>query len=271
MINARIKKVIEDLLPPGILRKYKDLSMNFSFKGNYSNWQEAKKLSLGYDSDIVLDKVKESMLKVKNGEYAFARDSVLFNENEYSFVILAVLLRAALVNNGELSLLDFGGALGSSYYQSRGFLGDVKKLRWNIVEQPKFVDCGKELFENSELRFYRSIEVCLKSETPHVALLSGVVQYLERPYSLLEEIMRNRLDYLIFDRTFFLRRGPDRLAIQHVPARIYSCSYPIWIFNYDNFIAKLSSGYELIVSFDCVDKAGSRFFLKGLVFKRRDK
>jgi len=85
-------------------------------------------------------------------------------------------LRVWLLNSGALNVLDFGGFLGSSYYKCRGFLTGVKTLRWNIIEQEKFVDCGKEMFENSELSFYYSIEECLESEKPQVALLSSVLQ-----------------------------------------------------------------------------------------------
>lgn len=267
MINKCVKKVMEDLLPPIILRKYRDLSMHFSFKGNYSNWEEAKSFSLGYDSEIVLNKIKESMLKVKNGEYAFARDSVLFKENEYSFAILAILLKTALINNGELNVMDFGGSLGDFYYQHRSFLSDVKKLTWNIVEQAKFVNCGKKIFENNELKFFYSISECLNNQKPHVALLSSVVQYIEKPYLLLREIIKYGFDYLIIDRTPFLKGAPDRLAIQNVPTRIYNCNYPIWIFNYDKFITELLLKYKLITSFDCVDKAGCGIFFKGFIFK----
>ena len=270
MINKRIKNVIADLLPPVVLRKYKGLSMNFRFRGNYPNWDQAKKFSLGYDSDIVLNKVKGSMLKVKNGEYAFERDSVLFSDIQYPFHVLAGLLKIALLNSGKLNVLDFGGSLGSSYYQCRNFLKGLHKLTWNIIEQPKFVACGKELFENEELKFYYNIDACNEVSQPDVVLLSGVVQYIENPYVLLEDIMKNNFKYLIFDRTAFLKKGPDRLAIQKIPAHIYNCSYPIWFLNYDNFVARLLTKYELITTFDTIDQAGTLVFFKGMMLKLRN-
>ena len=259
----RLRKMIKSLLPPVIFK----ICNGLNFKGNYSSWEQAKKSSIGYDSDIVIVKAKESMLKVKNGEYAFAQDSVLFDTIQYSFPVLAGLLRVALANNRELSVLDFGGSLGSSYYQCREFLGDLKKITWSIVEQPKFVACGKKFFENMELRFYYSIDECCKNEKPNVILLSGVIQYIEEPYGLLEDILRRNFDYLIFDRTSFLKNGPDRLAIQKAPAYIYNCSYPIWFFNYDKFIAKLLSRYALVTAFDGFDKAEEPLFFKGFILK----
>ena len=70
----------------------------------------------------ILDKVLAATLKVKQGQAVFERDSVLFDEIEYSWPLLAGLMWAAASNGGKLNVLDFGGALGSSYYQNRKFL-----------------------------------------------------------------------------------------------------------------------------------------------------
>lgn len=98
------------------------------------------------------------MLKVKNGEAVYKRDSVLLDKIHCSFPVLAGLLATVFANKGNLSVLDFGGSLASSYYQCRGFLSDLKSLRRSIVEQPKFLECGKELFESEELKFYYDID-----------------------------------------------------------------------------------------------------------------
>ena len=42
------------------------------------------RMSSGYDSQLILDKVLTSTLKVKNGEAAYERDSVLFDEIQYA-------------------------------------------------------------------------------------------------------------------------------------------------------------------------------------------
>ena len=59
--------------------------------------------------------------KVKNGEAVYERDSVLFDEIQYSWGLLAGLEKAALEHDGKLCVLDFGGSLGSTYYQNKQF------------------------------------------------------------------------------------------------------------------------------------------------------
>ena len=72
---------------------------------------------------------------MKRGEAVYERDSVIFDHIEYSFPVLCGLLRAAVEDDGKLNVLDFGGSLGSSYYQKKGFLAVCKHLRWSIIEQ----------------------------------------------------------------------------------------------------------------------------------------
>ena len=182
---------------------------------------EAKKHSDGYDNDIILKKCQDALLKVKNGEAAYERDSVLFDKIQYSYPVLAGLLHAAIANGGNLSVLDFGGSLGSSYYQCRGFLSGLKSLKWCIVEQLRFVECGREFFESEELKFYYDIDECLNSEKPDVVLLSSVLPYIERPYNLLKDIIKHNFQYIILDRTPVVEWESGLLTVQKVPKEIY--------------------------------------------------
>ena len=127
----KIKNTLKAFIPPIIiaaLRRLRNLSQNqVIWSGNYTTWEEAQAKCSGYDSDNILEKVKTSLLKVKNGEAVYERDSVLFEDIQYSWAVLAGLQRAALENNGNLCVLDFGGSLGSSYYQN-------KELQPSIVD-----------------------------------------------------------------------------------------------------------------------------------------
>ena len=128
-----------------LIRNENSLSPKYHewFTGNYATWDEAKKNCLGYDAPNILEKVKASLLKVKNGEAVYERDSVLFDHVEYSYPLLISLLYIATASENKLRLLDFGGSLGSSYYQNRNFLNRLELLEWSIVEQNHFVKCGK--------------------------------------------------------------------------------------------------------------------------------
>ena len=117
-------------LPPALIERLKPLlGIGIYFSGDYADWETASAHASGYDSVLILEQVKQAMLKIKSGEAAFERDSVLFDEVQHSFPVLTGLLRAAVENGNQLSVLDFGGSLGSSYFQCRDFLSVLPSLK----------------------------------------------------------------------------------------------------------------------------------------------
>jgi len=246
-----------------------------AFIGRYGSWEDAKRNSTGYDERLILEKVKAAALLVKNGGAAFERDSVAFDTIQHPFPVLACLLRAAAGCEGRLSVLDYGGSLGSLYFQSRGFLSNLKELRWNIVEQPHFIECGKELFENDELRFYNSVEECFGREHPDAALFSGVLQYVENPGKPIGLVINQGVKSIIVDRTPFTDSGEDILTVQRVPPSIYRASYPSWIFSERKFVGLFAHGYSKVVDFDANDgtitSGGITAHYRGYMFEKNDR
>jgi putative methyltransferase (TIGR04325 family) len=272
-MNQRIIRFAKAVTPPIALDIYRNLSRKAGFFGNYRTWDEARRASGGYDSDVILNKVKDALLKVKTGEAVYERDSVLFEKIEYSWPLLAGLLWVASRSGNKLNLADFGGSLGSSYYQNRIFLSHLSELRWSIIEQEKFVQCGKQYFEDGHLKFYDNLDECILERHPDAILLSSVIQYLEKPYDLLAEVLRKGFTYIIIDRTSFLEKGDDRLTVQKVPPEIYPASYPAWFFNRTRFLNLFADAYELIVEFDALagtislgDTVASD---RGFIFRRK--
>jgi len=251
-VKQGIIEIAKGIVPPIALDIYRNLSRKTGFLGNFKTWGEARRRSGGYDADIILNKVKEALLKVKTGEAVYERDSVLFDKVQYSWPLLAGLLWIASRESNRLNLVDFGGSLGSSYFQNRKFLEHLEDFRWSIIEQKNFVECGKQHFEDRCLRFYYSLDECLAEHAPHVALFSSVIQYLEKPYELLREIKKNNFRYIIFDRTTFLERGDDRITVQKVPSTIYPASYPAWFFNKNKFLDFFSDDYEIYAEFEAL-------------------
>jgi putative methyltransferase (TIGR04325 family) len=218
------------------------------FTGDYPGWEPAKADCSGYNDLEILEQCKKALLQVKNGSAAFERDGVVFDNMQYNWPLLVGLQKAALERAGNLSILDFGGSLGSSFYQNRAFLSGLQSLSWSIVEQKHFVECGRQNFENENLAFYDTIEECLNNRRPDVLLLSGVIQYLEFPYQWLGKFNLLKTPYIIFDRTSFVHHSNEILTKQRVPESFYSASYPAWFFN-EGKISEALSNYELVLSF----------------------
>lgn len=268
-----MKRLIKNWLPPAIVSIYRKWTRNAGYEGHYASWQEALAHSTGYDSALILEKVCTALAKVKLGEAIYERDSVLFDKIEYPFPVLAALLRAAAANGGRLKVLDFGGSLGSTYFQCREFLSVLPQLTWHIVEQEIFVMRGKELFETEQLKFYSSMTESAKDQQPDVVLFSSALQYIPNPFEVLRAAIESGSQYIIIDRTPFSTMNKDSLCVQHVPKEIYSASYPCWIFSESNFKQQMPQQFKLITDFNGADGSGQTgelpFSFKGMIWERR--
>lgn len=272
-MGPKIKNILKDLLPPVLLQAFRVRKGN-RWYGYYPCWEEAMKESSGYECEFILKKVKEAMLKVKSGEAAYERDSVLFDDIQYSWPLLAAVMWIGARSCAKLNIIDFGGSLGSSYFQNKKFLDALPGVRWNIVEQENFVRVGKEHFEDEGLRFYSSIDDCLKETSPNTVLLSGVIQYLKEPYELLEKIRSIGFEFIFFDRTGLIDGDEDRLTIQKVPKEIYSATYPCWFFSRSKFMSFWNDNYDLVAEFEALAgvmrlEGNERAYDKGFIYRKR--
>ncbi len=244
-----LKSLVKDWLPPAMVRALRNLhGGGVRFKGNYATWQEAAAQCTGYAAAPILEKVLEATLKVKRGEAAYERDSVLLEKIEYSWPLLAGIMWAAARNNGRLNVLDFGGALGSTYFQNRVLLRTLPEVSWNVVEQAHYVEAGQANIHSVELKFHKSIDDCLTKNQPNVILLSSVLQYLESPYEILTKLAHAGADCMIIDRTPFSDHSEDKIAIQDVPPSIYAASYPMWIFSSQKLKNLLEVHWRMLAS-----------------------
>lgn len=263
------RSAVRDWIPPIALRIASRLRRSHGFFGDYPSWKEAMRASSGYDAEHILEKVKDALLKVKRGQAIYERDSVLFDRVEYSWPLLTGLLWVASLNENRLNVLDFGGSLGSSYFQNRQFLLHLKELSWSVVEQEHFVRCGRKYFQDDTLQFYASIEESLALGNPTVLLLSSVLPYIEKMDDVLSDMLGRGISYAIVDRTSFVTRGADRITVQRVPSWIYDASYPCRFLDERRFLRTFAeAGYELVVDFETSDRANIPSVFKGFIFRR---
>lgn len=247
-----MKKILKKVVPPifiDIIRKINKYNYG-GVKGTYKSYEDAndfliKKGMDNYSSDVILKKVYSAIEKVRAGEAEFERDSVLFYKKEYNYPLLASICYTLSMFGADNSanILDFGGSLGSTFFQNRDKLSGYK-FKWHIVEQLNFVEFGKEHIP--EIAFYDSIEKYRKFNSCDICILSGVIQYFDKPYDWLERILLAKFRYIIVDRILFSGDNGEQCSIQYVPSEIYDGQYPIWLLSRQKVIDFITSfGYEL--------------------------
>jgi putative methyltransferase (TIGR04325 family) len=243
------------------------------FEGRFRSWADAERASTGYDAREILQRTLHAALQVKAGEAAYERDGVLFSEVQYSYPLLAALLLATL-SDRRLSVLDFGGALGTSYYQNRWLLRGARDLTWGVVEREDFASCGRKHFADGVLYFFSSVEECVREIKPNFVLLSGVLSYVPDPIALLGQLVGVAPPFICLDRTLVAVRGETRLTVQVVPPHIYDASYPCWIVKETELTAPFEGAYRRVYEFPAlggdVVLEGLAGAFKGYLFVRAD-
>jgi putative methyltransferase (TIGR04325 family) len=242
------------------------------WSGNYPSWSEANKECLGYAEEHIVDQIKGVVLRTKDDPNHYERDGcVIGGEPEYAFELLNHIKESAV--DGKINLIDFGGSLGTSYYQLRKYLTDYD-VTWNIIEQGHFVKIGKETFEDDNIKFYYTMDECLAVTKPNCFISSSVLPYIEDAHSILNEAFEKGFDWILLDRISVIDGVNDLISIQIVPPDIYKAIYPCWFFGEDKLVADIKAGgYEHLKSFDAL--GGRRFAprintsaYRGFMFKK---
>ncbi len=260
-----MKDFIKKILPDPIIRYI--TGFFYGWHGDYNSWEEAEKKCTGYDSEIIFEKVKKAAGEVRDGKAAYERDSVLYSAPECSRPLEKAVNTMFKSKKSGLNIIDFGGSLGSTYFQNRPNVGD-KISNWCIIEQKQFVKEGKENFEDGTLHFYDKIGDCKYKEEVDLLILSSVLQYIRDPYALLDKLLATNPAGIFIDRTPFIK-GDDRITIQKVHPKIYKASYPCWFFNEGAFRKYFEDNYFLEFEFEALDKANIKSEFKGSFYLRR--
>lgn len=245
--KADVTALAREWCPPAIRRLLSRSATRF--EGPFSNWAEAAAVAGdGYAASDILLTVRAAAKAVQGGIAEFERDGVTFGERDYVWPVAACLLRAAALEGGKLRVIDFGGSLGSTFIQHRHLFSGLHDLRWSVVEQAHFVDCGRREFATKQLHFYRSVDECMSAAAHDVALLSSVIQYLPRPDSIVQELHAAGIKYLIVARTPVTDGITDQYYVQRVDAAIYRAKYPIRVFTRDS-LARCCHPYVPLLDF----------------------
>lgn len=231
----------------------------YGISGKYDSWNEALNVckqsnkNSGYDAKHILDKVTWAIQEVRHGRAEFERDSVLFYKKDYNYGFLSALFLSlgGFDPNQIVEVVDFGGSLGSSFFQNRSLLETMKyPPRWHIIEQKHFVEHG--MAEVPEIQFHQTIEeYAEKIGKFDLLILSAVIEYLEEPDRMLDKLLSYPWKYVLIDRSFYHPEDKETVSIQVVPPIIYDAQYPLWLRSISKQNCLFNkNGYSLISQWD---------------------
>lgn len=264
MPNVRV--ALRLLTPPIVWRLAGRLRPRARLDGPFPSWDAATARATGWDSPILTELALSAALKVKQGAAAFERDSRPRDRIVYSPTVLAALLLAA-ARYRELNVIDFGGALGSNYYQNikliRALAGTP--VSWNVVERPVLAKLGAEQFQTDELHFHDDLAALRRERA--VLLFTGSLQYVADAFGLLEDAVRG-IDIVALDRFYVAPAADHAVYVQHLdPRRFGALTLPMWCFAQTALIGWFATrGFVLVERFTVSRERNFEFC--GMLFMR---
>ena len=197
-----------------------------------------------------------------------------------TLVIQHVLLNE---NKKQVSVVDFGGACGAHYFETRRLLDENIKLDWEVVETNAIIESAKIYqLEQGELRFSNDIN----DTASDLIYLSSSIQYVPDPYSTIELIISKKIPYILFNRMMLNTASEEDLII--VQQSLLSANgpgemlpgiedrvikYPHTTLSEKKFLKKFEAEYELVFKFDessgKIEQNNANIVGGGFLFKRK--
>ncbi|MFZ0607368.1 MAG: methyltransferase, TIGR04325 family [Xanthobacteraceae bacterium] len=235
--------------PPIVWRLTRGLRSRGRLEGPLASWDAAAKRATGWNSPAIAEKALAAALKVRDGAAAFERDSRPYDRIVYSPGVLAALLLAA-ARHRTLNVIDFGGGLGSNYYQHRKLLCALPgpPVSWNVVERAALAKVGAAQFQTPELRFHADLAEVRTDDA--VLLFTGSLQYVADAFGLLERAVRD-IDIVAIDRLYVSAASDHAAFVQHLDSRRFGLvTLPMWCFAKTALIGWFEArGFALVEQF----------------------
>lgn len=187
-----IIKIMSRLLRASKEKNYSGLAL----LGPFDSHGKAEQRSTGYNSNVILNKVRDAVVELLEGNAAYERDGTAFAMRP-SVNHLRRILKAHLKESDVV--VDFGGGLGGAFINNRDLYKHSN--RYIVVEQSIFAEAGRELSQRYGLQIQFIDNFFHLPVKPDIIILSGVLQYI--PYA--EQVLQQSADLvprlIIIDRT----------------------------------------------------------------------
>jgi len=217
-----------------------------TYIGPFNSWSKALNVSSGYNDPSITKKSTAALDMILSGNKTCERDSVLFDEFQYSLPLI-LGINYILKSVSQVTVLDYGGSFASSFFRNLDILREFD-IRWIVVEQDNIVQIAKQkLSRYKELEFIPDFDFREKRSilNYNVLLLGSSLQFFEKPQFELTKLIHEGPKSLIIEQTPFVLSGSRQLTVQQVREPIYDSSYPAWHFEEKEFMNWIGNQYEL--------------------------
>jgi putative methyltransferase (TIGR04325 family) len=209
------------------------------WQGVYKSFKDAPSSGPGFNGERWIQNALE---KINAARQDAQKKGTVLSVTQYRESLLPLV--AAIVMNAfeGLKILDFGGGVGSSYYQVLHGLPRTGNFEFHVVEIDALCKVGKEYFTNEPHIFFHSSPPREEGLSFDVVHMGSSLHYCEQWEELLSSLCRYKPRYFLFTD---LPAGdiPTFATVQSY----YTSKIPVWFFNIDEVIGAMrNQKYHLV-------------------------
>lgn len=243
---------MKDLIRPWVPPRISDAragSRRLKLDDRVASWEVAREASIGYQDPRILKGVLAATQQVLSGDATHERDGFAFSDAEINWPVATGLLLGVTRAVGSLQVLDYGGSLGSQFFQSRSILSGISQVEWAVVEQTSYVIAGRHGVRVKGLSFLEPDDPLVPWDAD-VVLFGSVLQYLEDPLGPLVHAADAGAEVIIVDRTPVSNLSSHKAAVQLSPMPFGTSSYAMWIISESSLLGILGNAYSVAATYD---------------------
>ena len=205
-------------------------------EGIFSNFSEVSATGDGFDGPVWIDNSLKKIALIRDNARANAPLPPISNYRE---VLLPLVVSMLYQSQDKVRVLDYGGGVGFTYYQTVHALPSSQGLEYHIVEKETVCAAGRECFKDeTQAPLFSTHIPKLQFDIIH---LSSVLQYIEGWRGFLKNIGALKPKYLIL-----VDVCAGNIPTFATASIYYESRIPIWVLNIQDLIDTLQEyGYLL--------------------------
>ena len=216
-MRESVVRLANDLLPPALIRLTRRFRPSrYGFFGSYATFAEAAAAAggPGYADSAMVEAL------VRTQRQRLSTPVELAQEHRWLRLQLALSHARQSGPDGELRVLDFGGAAGTHYFdlvrwRERSGWPDAQ-LSWHVCETPPMAVAAQAELGGEELTFLDSLG-SIEGNAYDLVYVSGSLQYVPDAETTWAGLSALPHSWIALDRTPFFGAAADRFAVQRAP------------------------------------------------------
>ncbi len=213
------------------------------WEGIYSSFSQVPVEGPGFDGEVWLN---NSLKKMAVLRLEAEKSALLPPPSNLREILLPLVAAVVYQEQRKLKILDFGGSIGFTYYQTVRALPGAERVEYHIVERESVCVAGRKFFSEANGNLFFHEELPGKGVFD-IVYLGSTLHYIDDWQGLLSQICKLSPKYLLLVE---VPAGdiPTFITAQHH----YSSRIPVRFFNINELlsVAKLH-GFELTYKSIC--------------------